>query len=98
MEKIWIRKDLYILNYEFMKFYAFFQFFYLIFIYIFLIKIRKKGILLTCRVTWRAAADVARGTTSRCDAALRPRGRAREGRHVAGRFAHGGPTGIVGPW
>ena len=29
---------------------------------------------------WRAAADVARGTASRCDAALRPRGRARVAR------------------
>ena len=41
------------------------DFFYLIFIYIFLIKIGKKGILLTCRVTWRALADVARETTSK---------------------------------
>ena len=96
----------------------------MIFIYIFLIKIGKKGILLTCRVTWRASADVARGTTSKVrrgteatwqspsgprEAQLaltrgrRPRGRAhadaREGRHMAyGGFAHGGPTGIVGPW
>ena len=60
MEKIWIKKELYILNYEFMKFYAFFRFFYLIFIYIFLIKIGKKRILLTCRrrgdrrLRWRA--------------------------------------------
>ena len=28
MEKIWIKKELYILNYEFLKFYAFFQFLY----------------------------------------------------------------------
>ena len=28
MEKIWIKKDLYILNYEFLKFYAFFRFLY----------------------------------------------------------------------
>ena len=27
MEKIWIKKELYILNYEFLKFYAFFDFF-----------------------------------------------------------------------
>ena len=31
------------------------------------------------RMTWRAA-DVAHGTASRCDAALRPRGRARVAR------------------
>ena len=27
MEKIWIKKELYILNYEFLKFYAFFSIF-----------------------------------------------------------------------
>ena len=79
MEKIWIKKELYILDYEFMKFYAFFSDFYLIFKFIFyeffLLKIAKRG-LLTYRLTWRAAADVARGTASRCDAALRPRVRA----------------------
>ena len=35
MEKIWIKKELYILNYEFMNFYAFSDFFYLIFYLIF---------------------------------------------------------------
>ena len=37
----------------------------------------------TCRVTWRAA-DVARGTASGCDTALRPRGRARVAARGAG--------------
>ena len=35
MEKILIKKELYILNYEFLKFYALFSEFYLIFIYFF---------------------------------------------------------------
>ena len=44
MEKIWIKKELYILNYEILKFYAFFDF-YLIFS---LLKLQKREIL-TCR-------------------------------------------------
>ena len=46
---------------------------------IFIKNIAKRGVF-TCRVTWRAAADVARGTASGCDAALRPLGRARVAR------------------
>ena len=36
-------------------------------------------------LTWRA--DVARGTTGRCDVALRPRGRAADGPRVADTWA-----------
>ena len=46
MEKISIKKELYILNYEFLKFYLIFPIFYLIFNWIFkffLFKIAKKG-------------------------------------------------------
>ena len=53
-------------------------------IYIFLIKIGKKGIILTYRVTWRVAPAGAltwrAGPPRRCDAALRPRGRAQVAR------------------
>ena len=71
MEKIWIQKELYIIRYDFLKFIPFFDFyliFKLIFYKFFLFKIAKKGVF-TCRLTWRAAADVARRTASRCDAA-----------------------------
>ena len=46
MEKIWIKKELYILNYEFMKFYAFSDFsliFKLIFTDFFYLKSQKRG-------------------------------------------------------
>ena len=46
MEKIWIKKELYMLNYEFLKFYAFSDFsliFKFIFYVFFLFKITKKG-------------------------------------------------------
>ena len=46
MEKISIKKELYILNYDFLKFYLIFPIFYLIFNWIFkffLFKIAKKG-------------------------------------------------------
>ena len=55
MEKIWIKKELYILNYEFLKFMSFFSDFYLIFINIFFTKIAKRGYL-------PVGADVASGT------------------------------------
>ena len=55
MEKIWIKKELYILNYEFLKFYAFFDFFYIILNQFFFTKIAKKGGLLP------TSADVASG-------------------------------------
>ena len=49
----------------------------------FLIKIAKKGILLTCRVTWRAGPGGEltwrAGPASGCNVALRPRGRATAG-------------------
>ena len=76
MEKIWIKKELYILNYEFLKFYALFLnliWFYIWFLEVFSIKNRKKR-------GYYLQADVARGTASGCDAALRPRGRARVAR------------------
>ena len=60
MEKIWIKKELYILNYEFLKFMPFFNFysiFYLIFINIFFAKITKKGNFLP------AGADVVSGSS-----------------------------------
>ena len=79
MEKIWIKKELYILRYDFLKFMPFSDF-HLIFKVIFYLIKSQKGDLLTCRLTWRAAADVARGTASGCDAALRPRGRAQAAR------------------
>ena len=68
MEKIWIKKELYILNYEFMKFMPFSDF-YIILNWFFLIKkITKRGIYLQV-VTWRAGLaaswHVARGTTAR---------------------------------
>ena len=80
MEKIWIKKELYILNYEFMKFYAFSDF-YLIFLFdFFLLKSRKRG-LITCRC-WRGERELRRADTWRagpphgCNATVRPRGRA----------------------
>ena len=60
MEKIWIKKELYTLTYDFLKFYDFSDF-YLIFKVIFNLIKSQKGDLLTCRLTWRAAADVASG-------------------------------------
>ena len=54
MEKIWIKKELYILNYEFLKFYAFFSDFYLIYKFNFYLKIRKKGVTYLQALTWRA--------------------------------------------
>ena len=56
-----------------MPFSDFYLIFKLIFYEFFLFKIAEKGFLL-------AGADVARETASRCDAALRPRGRARVAR------------------
>ena len=57
----------------------------------FLIKIAKKGILLTCRVTWRAGPAGALTWHARppcgCDVALRPCGRAKGGPREA-REAH----------
>ena len=88
MEKIWIKKELYILNYEFLKFYAFFRFLYnfkLIFPYL----NRKKGGILVHRtqwltlhayLTWRELTWHA-GPPHGCDAALRPRGRVAGGPH-----------------
>ena len=65
MEKIWIKKELYILNYEFLKFYAFSDFsliFKLIFYGFYLFKIAKKlGVILVHKprmLTW--GADVGR--------------------------------------
>ena len=53
----------------------------------FLIKITKKGILLTYRVTWRAGPvgelTWCVGPAHGCDVALRPRGRATAGPHEA---------------
>ena len=66
-----------------MPFSEFYLIFYLIFRRYLLLKNHEKGGF-TCRMTWQAAADVARGTASRCDAALRPRGRARVARTGAG--------------
>ena len=54
--------------------------FYLIFKVIFYLIKSQKGELLTCRLTWRAAANVARETALGCDAALRPHGRAQAAR------------------
>ena len=72
MEKIWIKKELYILNYEFLKFYAFFRFLYnfkLIFPYL---NRKKRGyfgpqnpVADVARVPDVARADVACGTTAR---------------------------------
>ena len=74
MEKIWIKKELYILNYEFLKFYALFPYFiwFLFDFYEFsLFKNCKKGGKLTAgddvasgprrRLTWRA--EPPRGAT-----------------------------------
>ena len=73
----------------------------------FLLKKEKKRDLLTCRLTWRAEADVARaeadvarGTNSGCDVALRPRGSARVARAggalgaPSGRVTRGRPCGV----
>ena len=54
---------------KFMPLSNFYLIFKLIFYEFFLFKMAKRG-LLTFRLTWRAEADVARGTASRCDAAL----------------------------
>ena len=91
MEKFWIKKELYILIYEFLKFYALFLnliWFFIWFLEVFSIKNRKKGYYLQVDVASgpRRAADVARGTASGCDTALRPRGRARVAR--TGRRRH----------
>ena len=55
--KIWIKKELYILNYEFMKFYAFFWFLFDFLFDFFLLKSRKRAGLLP------ASADVASGSS-----------------------------------
>ena len=78
----------------------------MIFRSIFYLKKRKKSDLLTCRLTWRAEADVARaeadvvrGTNLGCDVALRARGSARVARAggalgaPSGRVTHGRPCG-----
>ena len=55
MEKIWIKKELYILIYEFLKFYALFPnliWFYIWFLEVFSIKNWEKRDI-TCRLTWR---------------------------------------------
>ena len=84
MEKISIKKEFYFEKYEFLKFYVCFSEFYLIFKLIFtnffIFKIAKNLVSYLQALTWRAgpgAADVACGTASGCDAAMRPRGRAR---------------------
>ena len=56
----------------------------------FLFKNCEKKDLYLQALTWRAAADVVRGTASGCDAALRPRGRARVARTGG---AKAGPRG-----
>ena len=58
MEKIWYKKELYILSYEFLKFMPFSDF-YLIFINIFFTKIAKKWIFLP------ASANVASGSSAK---------------------------------
>ena len=61
MEKIWIKKDLYILNYEFLKFYAF-SWFFIWFLFIFsLLKSGKRGFYLP--VGWRGVRDHLEGAT-----------------------------------
>ena len=83
MEKIWIKKELYILNYEFMKFYAFFWLFIWFLFILFFTKISKKGITYLQMLTWRAGPTaswhVERGTIHGYDVALRPHGRAMAG-------------------
>ena len=82
MEKIWIKKELYILSYELLKFVSFSNF-YLIFIWfllsIFFIKIAKKGISYLQVMTWRAGPGGEltwrTGPPRGCNAALRPHGR-----------------------
>ena len=76
MEKISIKKELYILNYEFLKFYLIFPIFYLIFNWIFRLFFSEnieKGGEITCgwpgERSWRGdraqgTADVARGSTA----------------------------------
>ena len=55
MEKICIKKELYILNYEFLKFMSFSIFILFLneFLSIFIYSNHEKGNLLTCRMTWR---------------------------------------------
>ena len=69
MEKIWIKKELYILNYEFLKFYAFFWFFIWFLFIFFFTKIAKKGITYLQMLMWQAGSatswHVARGTIER---------------------------------
>ena len=68
MEKIWIKKELYILNYEFQKFIPFFSDFYLIFIWFFyLLKSPKRGFITSSDDVVsrpRRRADVAHGTSA----------------------------------
>ena len=79
MEKIWIKKELYILSYEFLKFMSFFRFLFDFLLSIFFIKIAKKGISYLQVMTWRSGPGGEltwhAGPPRRCDVALRPRGR-----------------------
>ena len=90
MDKIWIKKELYLENYEFMNILYFSDFylrFKLIFLSIFPYLNHKKEFTYLQVLTWRAGlagklmwrAGPPRG----CDAALRPRHRAAGGPHEA---------------
>ena len=54
MEKFWIKKELYILNYEFLKFYVFFPIFIWYINLIFIQKFSKRGVTYLQALTWRA--------------------------------------------
>ena len=101
MEKIWIKKELYILNYEFMKFYAFFRFLF-DFLFYFFTKIAKRGFI-TCRC-WRGERELRRADTwcagppHGCDVALRPRGRAVGGPRGAQEAHRARTRGRRGGW
>ena len=84
MEKIWIKNELYILSYEFLKFMSFFYLiFKLIFIKFSYLKNRKGGFTYPQVLMWRdgPASELTwhAGPPRGCDAALRPRGRAAGG-------------------
>ena len=89
MEKISIKKELYILNYEFLNFYTIFFRFLFDFLIEFLSENREKG-KTYLRLTWRAeltwqpgpgdGLTWRAGPPRRYDVALRPRGRARVAR------------------
>ena len=83
MEKIWIKKELYILSYEFFKFMSLFRFLNEFFIKFSYFKKSQKGGTYPQMLTWRAgpAGELmwCAGPLRGCDVALRPRGRATGG-------------------